>query len=127
MKIVIPKLERLGQKRLPPMLGTNGSNAGAGIAFLVGAGAVAEFVAKACSSPQTVHINANKRAATLMLWVNIGLVESALMVGTAMFFDKKYAKYIFYGGLAEGVVTYAEYMFAKQWGLAESGEPTESY
>lgn len=110
------------------MFSVNGKNAGAGLAFLVGAEAVAAFVAKACSSPQTVHINADKRADTLMLWVHIGLVESALMVGAAMFFDAKYAKYIFYGGLAEGAITYAEYAFAKQWGLAQKGEPTtESY
>ena len=38
----------------------NGGDAGKGIAFVIGAASMAEFVAKACSSPQTVEINAKK-------------------------------------------------------------------
>ena len=107
------------------MFVANGNRAGAGIAFLVGGGAVAEFVAKACSSPQTVEINASKRAGTLMKWVTIGLVESAVMVGIAAAIDKKYATYLIAGGLFEGIVTYAEYIYGKQSGLNNPGPETE--
>ena len=105
----------------------NGRSAGAGIAFLVGAGSVAEFVAKACSSPQTVEINASKRATTLMKWVTIGLVEGSVMVAIAAAIDKKYATYLIAGGIFEGVVTYAEYVYGKRSGLSNGGPSTESY
>jgi len=103
----------------------NGRTAGAGIAFLVGAGAVAEFIAKACSSPQTVEINVSKRGETLMKWVGIGLVESAAMVAIAAAIDKKYAIYLISGGAFEGLVTYLEYMYGKQSGLKNGGPETE--
>jgi hypothetical protein len=103
----------------------NGNQAGAGIAFLVGAGAVAEFVAKACSSPQTVEINVSKRGDTMMKWVMIGLIESAVMVSVAAMVDKKYAVYLISGGVFEGIVTYLEYVYGKQSGLNNPGEETE--
>jgi hypothetical protein len=103
----------------------NGKQAGAGIAFLIGAGAVAEFVAKACSSPQTVEINASKRAGTLMKWVSIGLIESAIMVGIAAAVDRKYAVYLLAGGAFEGIVTYGEYLYGRESGLNNPGEETE--
>ena len=109
------------------MFVANGQEAGAGIAFLIGAGAVAEFVAKAVSSPQTVEINARKRAPTLMKWVVIGLVEGAIMVTVAALIDKRYAKYLIAGGIFEGVVTYAEYVYGKQSGLSNPGPATEAY
>ena len=99
--------------------------AGAGIAFLVGAGAVAEFVAKVCSSPQTVEINVGKRAGTLMKWVTIGLVESVVMVGIAAAIDRQYARYLIAGGAFEAVVTFAEYQHGKQSGLENPGPETE--
>jgi hypothetical protein len=107
------------------MFVANGNRAGAGIAFLVGAGAVAEFIAKACSSPQTVEINVSKRGDTLMKWVFIGLVESAVMVGIAAAIDKKYAVYLVAGGAFEGIITYAEYVHGKQSGLQNGGQETE--
>lgn len=102
------------------------SNAGAGIAFLVGAGAVAEFIAKACSSPQTVEINISKREESLMKWVTIGLVESGVMVGIAAAIDKKYAVYLVAGGAFEAAVTYAEYQYGKYCGLANMGQQPET-
>ncbi len=102
-----------------------GNNAGAGLAFLIGGGAVAEFIAKACSSPQTVEINASKRADTLMKWVTIGLAESAVMVGIAAAIDKKYALYLIMGGLFEGVITYGEYLYGRESGLNKPGPETE--
>src|SRR5215470_7762874 len=107
------------------MFVVNGKQAGAGIAFLVGAGAVAEFIAKACSSPQTVEINVSKRGETLMKWVGIGLVESAVMVTIAAMIDQRYAVYLVAGGLFEGVVTYVEYVYGKQSGLKNTGPETE--
>lgn len=107
------------------MFVVNGKQAGAGIAFLVGAGAVAEFIAKACSSPQTVEINVSKRGDTLMKWVTIGLIESAVMVSIAAAIDKKYAVYLISGGMFEGLVTYVEYVYGKQSGLSKGGPETE--
>lgn len=105
---------------------TGTARAGWGIAFLVGAGAVAEFVAKACSSPQTVEINANTRAPTLMKWVHIGLGEAVIMVALAALFDPAFRIPILLGGAAEGIVTYAEYVHGKQSGLKSAQPGTET-
>lgn len=98
-----------------------------GIAFLVSAGIVAEIVAKACSSPQTAHLNAHKRAPTLMYWVNIGMVEAGIFVAAAAYFDKKHRVPIIMGGVAEGLITYAEYWHAMQEGLKSDAPGTEDY
>lgn len=102
-------------------------NAGWGIAFLVSGGIVAEIVAKACSSPQTTHLNAHARADTLMFWVNTGMIEAGFFVLAAAYFDKRHRTPIILGGLAEGIITYGEYMYAKQAGLASSAPGTEEY
>lgn len=98
-----------------------------GIAFLVSAGIVAELVAKACSSPQTLELNAEKRAPTLMKWVNIGMVEAVLFVGIAAYMDKPHRMPIILGGALEMVITYAEYAHGKTAGLASSQPGTESW
>lgn len=98
-----------------------------GIAFLVSAGIVAEIVAKACSSPQTAELNADKRAPTLMKWVNIGLFEAAGFVVIAAFLDRRHRVPIILGGLTEGAITFAQYGHAKRAGLASSEPGTESY
>lgn len=98
-----------------------------GVAFLVAATFMADIVAKACSSPQTAEINANKRAATLMKWVNIGLIEGAALVTIAFVVDRKYRIPILLGAAAEGVITWAEYQHAKKSGLGSSAPGTESY
>jgi hypothetical protein len=98
-----------------------------GIAFLVSAGIVAEIVAKACSSPQTAHLNAHKRAPTLMLWVNIGMAEAAVFVAIAAILDKKHRVPIILGGVTEAVITYGEYVYAKQSGLASEEPGTEDW
>jgi preprotein translocase subunit SecY len=97
-----------------------------GIALLVSAGIVAEIVAKACSSPQTTHLNAGSRASTLMQWVNIGMVEAALFVAAAAYFDKAHRVPIIIGGVGEGIITYGEYWYAKQAGLASNQPGTET-
>jgi uncharacterized membrane protein len=88
---------------------------------------VAEIIAKACSSPQTTELNADSRAPTLMKWVNIGTVEAAVFVAIAAALDKPHRTPIILGGITEGVITYAEYLYGKQSGLANPGQPTETY
>jgi hypothetical protein len=100
---------------------------GDGIAFLVSAGIMAEITAKACSSPQTVHINAGTRAATLMQWVNIGMVEGIAFVLIAAYVDKKHRRAIIAGGALEALITYVEYLYAKRAGLRSGGPPTEQH
>lgn len=102
-------------------------SAGNGIAFLVSAGIVAEIIAKACSSPQTMEINASVRAGTLMKWVWIGITEAAVFVTVAALIDRKHRAALIAGGLSAAVITYAEYKYAKHSGLANSGPGTESY
>lgn len=110
------------------MLETGGgsSRALAGLAFLSGALAMADFVAKACSSPQTTEINAGSRATTLMKWVHIGIAEGALMVGIAAIISPEVAGAFIAGGTVEAVITYAQYQHAKAAGLASNEPGTES-
>lgn len=103
------------------------SGAGTGVAFMVGAGLVAELVAKACSSPQTAELNAHTRAPTLMKWVNIGLVEAVAFVTIAALIDPKQRVAIIAGGALEGAITYMQYKHAKASGLASAEPGTESY
>lgn len=102
-------------------------SAGDGIAFLVSYGIVAEIIAKACSSPQTAELNADKRAPTLMKWVNIGVVEAIAAVAIAAAIDKRHRTAIIAGGALAIIVTYGEYMYAKSSGLRNGGPATESY
>lgn len=99
---------------------------GDGIAFLVSAGIVAEIIAKACSSPQTLEINVRTREATLMKWVWIGIAEAAVFVTIAAYIDRKHRMAIIMGGLLEAVITYSEYMHGKQSGLKNGGPSTEA-
>ena len=88
---------------------------------------MATFVAACCSSPQTAEINADKRAGTLMKWVNIGLVTGGAIVIIAAVYDRDHAKPILAGGAIAGGAFYAFYAHAKTSGLANPGEPTEQY
>lgn len=99
-----------------------------GIAFLIGAATVAEFVAKDVSSPQTVHLNAKKRSETLMFWVNVGMVESALFIAIATMIDKQHAKAFLGGAGLQMAITYGEYVYARKIGMEQSHlEGTEEY
>lgn len=101
--------------------------AGQGVAFLVSAGIVAEIIAKACSSPQTTELNADKRAPTLMKWVLIGEAEAALFVAIAAIIDRRHRAAIIAGGIIEGVITFMEYQHGKAAGLASDQPGTETY
>jgi hypothetical protein len=103
------------------------NGAGDGVAFLVSAGLVYECIAKACSSPQTAELNAQKRAETLMKWVNIGTVEAVAFVCIAVYFEPKHRNAIIAGGALAAVVTYGEYIYAKNCGLNNPGTPTEDW
>lgn len=98
-----------------------------GVAFLVSAGIVAEIIAKACSSPQTMEINADKRAPTLTKWVLIGEAEAALFVIVAAVIDPAHRGAIIAGGVTEGLITWLEYQHGKAAGLASSEPGTEQY
>lgn len=104
-------------------LGGSKSN---GTAFLVSAGIVFEIIAAACSSPQTAEINADKRADTLMKWVNVGVGTAALFVALASVIDEPHRKEILGGGLLAGSLMYGFYVHAKDSGLKNRGPGTES-
>lgn len=108
---------------MPADINLNNSD---GIAFLVSAGIVYEIIAAACSSPQTTEINASSRADTLMKWVYIGLIQSALFIGVAAYIDPKHSRAIVGGGVTAGVLMLGQYMHAKQAGLASNKPGTES-
>lgn len=104
-----------------------GKSNGNGIAFLVAAGIVFEIIAYCCSSPQTMEINAEKRAPTLMKYVHIGQVQAAGFIGIAAIMDKKHASAILTGGgLAMGI-SEVLYMYSMNAGLNNPGPTTEDY
>lgn len=99
---------------------------GDGIAFLVSAGIVYEIIAAACSSPQTTEINAKARSDTLMKWVNIGIAQAAVFIAVAAVIDSRHRFAIIGGGATAAVLMYAQYVHAKQAGLASTEPGTES-
>jgi len=108
------------------MAGDIGPGKSVGVAFLVSAGIVYEIIAANCSSPQTAEINANKRAGTLMKWVNLGLVQAAGFVAIAAYLDPAHREEIVYGGALAAGIMYVSYVHAKKAGLASGGQGTES-
>ena len=98
-----------------------------GIAFLVSAGVMYEVIAAACSSPQTTELNAHARSGTLMKWVWIGVAQGVLFVGLAAVFDRKTAPAVLAGGGLAGVLLVAQYIHARNAGLASGAPSTEAY
>ena len=98
-----------------------------GVAFLVSAGLVYEAIAAACSSPQTMEINAKSRAGTLMKWVHLGVGQAALFVLIAAYVDKRHRTAILAGGGLAAALMYWQYVHAKSAGLASCEPGTESY
>ena len=92
----------------------------------ISAAVVYDVISATNSSPQTTEINAAKRADTLMKWVNIGLAQAVLFGGLGVLLDKRRWPPALGAGLA-GVLLYAQYVHAKQAGLANPGPPTEEY
>lgn len=95
------------------------------ISFLVTANLVFTVIAAFCSSPQTAEINANKRAKTLMKWVNIGMINSVIFVAVAISLDKEKWPSIM-GGTMAGTSLYLAYEYAKRSGLNSAEAGTES-
>jgi hypothetical protein len=95
------------------------------VEFMVAAGLVFEIIAAACSSPQTTEINAATRADTLMKWVIIGMVMSAVFVLIAAMMSPNKWPPLLGGGLAGGML-WAAYAHAKSAGLASCLPGTES-
>jgi hypothetical protein len=105
----------------------NGEQTVSGPAFLISATFTYGAISKACSSPQTAELNAEKRAPTLMKWVNIGTVESLGLVLLAAWIDPAHRLEILAGGFAASIITYGEYIHAKKAGLKNGGAPTEQW
>jgi hypothetical protein len=99
----------------------------AAVKFMVSAGLVFEIVAAACSSPQTAEINADKRSATLMKWVRIGLGIAAVFVGiAAAWLDKEHWPTLLGGALA-GAIMGVLYVYANRSGLRSAAPGTEGF
>jgi hypothetical protein len=110
------------------MADINSANVGAnGVAFIVSYEIACAIIAKACSSPQTTELNANIRAETLMKWVNIGTAETLGVIAVAAWIDPRHRSAIVAGGILSVIVTYAEYVHARNAGLANPGPATEQY
>lgn len=106
---------------------TGGGGGDNGVAFLVSAGIVYEIIAAACSSPQTMEINAARRGPTLMKWVHLGVAQSAGFVVLAALIDPAHAPAIFAGGVLAGGLMYAQYRHAYSAGMGSSLPGTEVY
>ena len=98
-----------------------------GVAFLVSAGVMYEIIAAACSSPQTTELNAKARSETLMKWVKIGVGQGMLFVVIAAIYDRKQAVPIVVGGTLAAILLWAQYVHARDAGLASPEPPTEQY
>lgn len=101
-------------------------NGNRSVEFMVAAGLVFEVIAAACSSPQTTELNASARADTLMKWVMIGMVMSAVFVMIAAALSPEKWPPLLGGGLA-GAMMWTAYAHAKSAGLKNGGPPTERY
>lgn len=93
--------------------------------MLVAAGVVFEVVAASCSSPQTVEINADKRAGTFRKWVIIGIATAILFLGLAAIIDPAHRVEIIAGGGLAIVLMWAYYEYAARSGLSSSLPGTE--
>lgn len=83
------------------------------------------IVSATCSSPQTAEINADKRAATLMKWVWLGLAQSALFGLLGAMLDKRRWPPLLGSGMAAGMLL-AQYKHALRAGLASGAGGTET-
>lgn len=102
--------------------GMNGSGDAAVVAIY--AALTYDIISATNSSPQTTEINAQTRAATLMKWVHIGLVQAAVFMLIGVYLHPKRWPPLVGGGLA-GVLLYGQYVHAKNAGLKQPGLSTE--
>ena len=87
-----------------------------------------DIISATNSSPQTTEINAAARADTLMKWVKVGLVQGVLFIGIGMAIERPGKRWrpALGGGLA-AVLLWFQYVHARNAGLRQGGQPTESY
>ena len=85
-----------------------------------------DIISATNSSPQTTEINAAARAETLMKWVKLGLLQAALFGGIGVMLDKKRWPPLLGSGLA-AVLLWVQYVHAKNSGLRQGGQTTETY
>lgn len=99
-----------------------------GPAVAIYAAVVYDVISATNSSPQTTEINAKARASTLLKWVKLGLAQAALFIGIAFLAEPAGKKWrpLLGGGLA-GVLLWAQYVHAKNAGLASDEPGTETY
>lgn len=105
-------------------------NSNPGNSFLISVGVIYEIVAAINSSPQTTEINADVRAATLMKWVNLGLLQAGVFtaIGAIIAKNTGYEAWpIVLGGTTAGGLIYIQYIYAKNSGIKNGGQPTETY
>jgi len=100
-------------------------NGGAAVKVAVYAALTYDVISATNSSPQTTEINASVRADTLMKWVKLGLLQAALFAGIGIALDKQRWPPALGAGLA-GVLLWAQYVHAKNSGLANPGPETET-
>lgn len=108
---------------LIPDLGVDGGSA---IKVAVYATLMYDIISATNSSPQTTEINAQKRAATLMKWVYIGLIQGAFFVAIGMYLDKERWPPLLGGGIA-AVLLWGQYQYALYQGTHNPGPSTETY
>ena len=105
----------------------NGGGSNAGVIGIYAA-VVYDVISATNSSPQTTEINATARAATLMKWVKLGLLQAGLfvLIGVAAEKPGKRWRPIVGGGLAM-VLLWLQYAHAVVAGCENPGAPTEHY
>lgn len=85
-----------------------------------------DIISATNSSPQTTHINASRRASTLMLWVYIGLAQAVLFAFLGYYFETKSNRPGWppvLGVAIAGSLLYFQYIYARDRGLREAGMP----
>jgi 4-hydroxybenzoate polyprenyltransferase len=89
-----------------------------------------DIISATNSSPQTTEINAKKRGATLMKWVQLGLGQTALFVLIGVAVQARAGRPVWPpilgAGLAGGML-WAQYQHALKSGLASAEPGTETY
>lgn len=105
------------------MLGGDGDVA---LTVAVYAALTYDIISATNSSPQTTEINAAARAETLMKWVYIGLAQAAGFALIGALLDRRRWPPIVGAGIA-GALLWAQYVHARNAGLANGGTPTETY
>lgn len=94
----------------------------------VAAAVVYDVISATNSSPQTTEINAKARAATLMKWVHIGLVQAALFIFIMTVAEPPGKKWRpLTGGVLAMTLLYGQYVYAKACGMKSQEPGTESY